>query len=140
MYTAYWWQPKKLASIGGASAWMVGAAYEDFVAVDTYAAVPLALSARPKFMGWYNPMLTQGVPMLITEYGQYVVKPGTVPSATSQAQRAKAIAGDAAGISSQDKIKMWLHWGGTGAQGDWSLTDAASQKAWRNIAATSRTS
>lgn len=140
VYMSYWWQPTRLAGKGGAQAWWVGSGYADFTAVDTYSATVLALNVDPEFMSWYNFMLDKSVPMLIAEYGQYVVKPGTVANPTMQAKRAQVIATDAAWIKSQGRIKMWLYWDGTGAQGNWSLTDAASQKAWRNIAVTGRVS
>ncbi|MDQ6874121.1 MAG: hypothetical protein M3042_03520, partial [Actinomycetota bacterium] len=90
---------------------------------------------------WYNFFLgATAKPMLITEYGQYAVAPGGTADPAMQAKRAQVIAADAAWIKAQGKIKMWLYWDGTGAQGDWSLTDAASRQAWKNVAVTGRTS
>ncbi|MGB9377750.1 MAG: DNRLRE domain-containing protein [Mycobacteriales bacterium] len=141
VYMSYWWQPSRLNSIGGAAAWWVGSDRADFTAVDNYSTpTPIQLSKDPQFMSWYNSMITKGKPMLITEYGQYSIRPGSAPSPSMQALRAQTIAADASWIKSQGRISMWLYWNGTGAQGDWSLTDAASRQAWKNVAAAGRQS
>jgi len=141
VYMSYWWQPARLASKGGAAAWWVGGDRADFTAVDNYSTPnPIELSKDPQFMTWYNFMLSKYKPMLITEYGQYSVRPGYSPDPYMQAKRARTIAADASWIKSQGRIKMWLYWSGTGAQGDWSLTDSASRQAWKNVAAAGRRS
>lgn len=129
IYMSYWWQPTRLASIGGAAAWWVGSEYSDFTAVDNYSVNPLALKSDPEFMSWYNFMLDKGEPLIITEYGQYAIPPGGVADPAQQVKRATIIRADAQWITDQSKISMWLYWNGTGAQGDWSLTDADSRLA-----------
>ncbi len=141
VYMSYWWQPARLASIGGAEAWWVGSDRADFTAVDNYSTPnPVQLSNDPQFMTWYNAMLNKGKPMLITEYGQYSIRPGYSVDPAMQAKRAQTIAADAAWIKSQGRITMWLYWNGTGAQGNWTLTDAASRQAWKDVAAAGRQS
>jgi len=139
VYMSYWWQPSRLASIGGAAAWWVGSDKADFTAIDNYSTPnPIQLNQDVQFMTWYNSMLGKGRPMLITEYGQYSIRPGYGIDPAMQAKRARTIAADAAWIRSQGRIKMWLYWNGTGAQGNWTLTDAASKQAWKNVAAAGR--
>ena len=141
VYMSYWWQPTRLASIGGAAAWWVGNDRADFSAIDNYSTpTPIQLRQDVQFMTWYNAMLSKGKPLLITEYGQYSIRPGYGVDAAMQAKRAVTIAADAAWIASQGRVKMWLYWNGTGAQGNWTLTDAASKQAWKNVAAAGRQS
>lgn len=139
VYMAYWWEAGTNHYIGDRDAWWPGAQYADYTAIDTYHPTPEPLSQDPAFRGWYDYMLDKGRPMYITEYGQYVVKPGTSPDPTMLARRASVIAQDAAWIAAQGKITMWLYWDGLGAQGNWRLDDAGSQQAWRNVASQGRT-
>jgi hypothetical protein len=140
VYMAYWWDPARLPTIGGAAAWWVGSSCADFTGVDTYAANPTTLTSRSPFRGWYDFMLDKGTPMLIVEYGQGMVPFGTTPDPAKLAARAATINADAAWLRGQGVIKMWLYWDGTGKKGDWNLTDPASQKAWRDVAAAGRVS
>jgi hypothetical protein len=140
VYMSYWWEPTRLASIGGAAAWWVGPDCADFTGVDTYAANPAPLRGDPEFRGWYDFMRNTGKPMLIVEYGQYVVPPGAPANPAMQARRAQAIRTDAAWLQDQGVFSMWLYWNGAGDKGDWSLTDPESQRAWRDVAARGRDS
>lgn len=144
VYTDYWWRnPAAIGKVAPSSpqSWNVGSDREDFVAVDNYAIKPTTLATDPQFLNWYSFFLgATAKPMLITEYGQYAVPPGGSADPAMQTKRAQVIAADASWIKAQGKIKMWLYWDGTGAQGDWSLTDAASRQAWKNVAVTGRTS
>ena len=139
VYMAYWWDDGTSHYIGNKDAWWPGAAYADFTAVDVYSNDPRPLETHPEFRGWYDYMLGVGVPMLIAEYGQYVVKPGYAPDPAEQRQRADIIAQDAAWLASQNTISMWLYWDAMGSKGDWQLSDPVSQQAWRDVASTGRT-
>jgi hypothetical protein len=137
----YWWNPAaKSHYIGSPDAWWPGNAYADFSAADTYAATPTPLEQDPEFRGWYDYMVTKGKPLLITEYGQYVVPPGQQPDPSKQSLRAQVIAADAAWIEREGKISMWLYWNGMGSKGDWRLHDVASRQAWQAVAASGRAS
>lgn len=139
VYTAYWWQAGTNHYVGNRDAWWPGNDAADFTAVDTYTATPVQLKQDPKFMGWYSFMATKRTPLLITEYGRYVVKAGQPADPVMQAKRAAVIRADAQWIKKQGGFRMWLIWNGLGPKGDWRLTDPASQRAFREVAAAGRT-
>ncbi|MBA3523834.1 MAG: DNRLRE domain-containing protein [Geodermatophilaceae bacterium] len=140
VYMSYWWDDGTNHYIGDKAAWWPGNDYADFTAVDTYSAKqPVALENDPEFRGWYDYMLGTGEEMIISEYGQYVVKPGLSADPVKLADRARIITEDAAWLAEQGTISMWLYWDATGAQGDWRLNDPESQQAWREVAGTGRT-
>jgi len=141
VYMSYWWNPAAPGHyIGNPDAWWVGNDYADFTAVDTYSASrPVPLAEDAEFLGWYDYMLGTGKPMLISEYGQYAVPPGKRADPAMLALRAEVIAADAAWLSAEDTISMWLYWDAHGDQGDWRLEDTASQQAWQAAAESGRT-
>ncbi len=140
VYMSYWWNPAAPGHyIGNPDAWWVGNDYADFTAVDTYSASrPVPLAEDAEFLGWYDYMLGTGKPMLISEYGQYAVPPGQSADPAMLALRAEVIAADAAWLSAEDTISMWLYWDAHGDQGDWRLEDTASQQAWQAAAESGR--
>lgn len=136
VYTSYWWQEgSDHYAPGGANAWWVWDRYSDFAAVDTYAAAPKALQYDPKFQGWLNfvNVKAPSKPLVLAEYGQYVVPRGTQPDPFGQSARARIIPIDETYLRSM-RFRMWLYWQGTGSQGDWSMADPGSQGAWRTVA------
>ncbi|MGI8807827.1 MAG: hypothetical protein ACR2KK_08310 [Acidimicrobiales bacterium] len=140
VYTAYWWhEGTNHYAPGGPNAWWVGGRYADFVAVDTYAAQPKALKYDAAFQGWLKFVngKAPNKPLVVSEYGRYVVKNGTVPDPALQAVRARIIPVDENYLRSM-RFTMWLYWHGTGEKGNWSLTDPASQAAWRTVASHGR--
>jgi hypothetical protein len=135
VYMAYWWDPGSPDHyVGNPAAWWPGKGFADFAALDWYGPDPTPMSQSPSFQNWYATMLPTGLPLLITEYGQYVIGQGELPDPAKEAARVQAIEADAAWIEQHKRIRMWLYWDGTGAQGDWRLHDKASQQAWRTVA------
>ena len=136
VYMAYWWDEGTSHYIGDKDAWWPGSDYADFTAVDVYTNDEgRPLETHPEFRGWYDYMLGKGEPMLIAEYGQYVVWPGQQPDPQKLQDRADTIRQDAAWLAEQGTISMWLYWDAMGVDnGDWRLNDAASQQAWREVA------
>ncbi|MCW2698974.1 MAG: hypothetical protein JWQ45_509 [Blastococcus sp.] len=135
VYMAYWWDPKAPAHfVGNPADWWPGAAYADFAGLDWYSPDPEPMTASGSFHFWYRSMAPTGVPLLITEYGQYAVAPGERRQPAKEQARAAAIRADAAWIAGHPRIRMWLYWQAVGAQGDWRLRDEASQQAWRQVA------
>jgi hypothetical protein len=136
VYMAYWWDPAEPGHyVGDPAAWWPGDDAADFAALDWYSAQPEPMTTSPQFEHWYATMVGTGKPLLVTEYGQYAVRGGR-PDPVAQQERAAAIRTDAAWIATHPRFRMWLYWNGTGDQGDWRLTDAASQQAWRAVART----
>jgi len=135
---AYWWDDGTNHYIGDKDAWWPGNAYADFTAVDVYTNDARPLENHPEFRGWYDYMLGTGKPMLISEYGQYVVKPGEQPDAAKQAHRADVIRQDAQWLAEEGTISMWLYWDAMGSKGDWRLNDPLSQQAWREVSESGR--
>ncbi len=140
VYMAYWWDDGTNHYIGDKDAWWPGNAYADFTAVDVYTNDARPLENHPEFRGWYDYMLGTGKPMLISEYGQYVVKPGEQPDAAKQAHRADVIRQDAQWLAEEGTISMWLYWDAMGSKGDWRLNDPLSQQAWREVSESGRSS
>jgi len=139
VYMAYWWEAGSGHYIGDKDAWWPGSNYADFTAIDVYsptAARPL--ETHPGFSVWYDYMRGKGVPMLISEYGQYVVPPGQVADPQKLADRAAIIRQDAAWLAAEGTISMWLYWDAMGDKGDWRLNDPQTQQAWREIAQAGR--
>jgi hypothetical protein len=135
VYMSYWWNPAETEHyVGDPQAWWPGVEYADFVGLDWYGAEPRPMVTSPEFLHWYAVMEPTGLPMVIPEYGQYVLPPGQVPDPTLHQKRAEAIEADAAWISEHPRVRIWLYWQDTGHQGDWSMTDEPSQRAWRAVA------
>lgn len=136
IYMAYWWDPAEPGHyVGDPAAWWPGNDFADFAALDWYSAAPEPMSTSPQFEQWYRTMSGTGKPLLITEYGQYAVGAAAQPDPAQQGARAAAIRADAAWITGHPEFRMWMYWDGPGAQGDWRLTDRASQRAWQAVAA-----
>ena len=135
VYMAYWWDPTNPSHyVGDAAAWWPGNGFADFSALDWYGPDPTPMTQSASFLNWYARMLPTGLPLYITEYGQYAVPPGTPRDPAKDRERVAAIRTDAAWIAAHPRIRMWLYWQGLGAQGDWRLDDRGSQRAWRAIA------
>ena len=142
VYMTYWWNPAAPSHyIGNPDEWWPGDEYADFSGADNYVEKVLTpLETDGEFRGWYDYMVTKGVPLLLSEYGVYVVPAGQQADPAKLAQRAQIIAQDAAWIRKQGTIRMWLYWDAMGSKGDWRMRDAASQAVWRQIAASGKTS
>jgi hypothetical protein len=135
VYMSYWWDPAEPSHyIGDPAAWWPGEEYADFTGLDWYGAEPRPMTTSPNFLHWYGFMVQTGEPIVIPEYGQYVLPPGERPHLRLQLERAAAIRADAAWIREHPRVRVWLYWQDTGHQGDWSMTDDASQRAWRAAA------
>jgi hypothetical protein len=135
IYMAYWWDPEEPGHfVGDPAAWWPGDGYADFAALDWYAPEPEPMTTSGSFRFWYRTMAPTGLPLLITEYGQYAVADGERRVPAKEQARAAAIRQDAAWIADHPRIGMWLYWQGIGAQGDWRLSDEASRQAWREVA------
>lgn len=135
VYMAYWWDPAKPEHyVGDPRAWWPGSGYADFAGLDWYGTEPRPMTSSPSFLHWYETMLPTGLPLLITEYGQYALRPGDDADPRLQQLRAEAIRADAAWIRDHPRIRMWMYWQDDGRQGDWRMTDEASQNAWRAVA------
>jgi beta-mannanase len=136
VYMAYWWDPAEPDHyVGDPAAWWPGEEYADFVGIDWYGADPEPMTASPSFGHWYDVMAPTGLPVIIAEYGQAVVRPGTVAQPEREAARARAIRQDAAWIEAHPQVSGWLYWHGPGPRGQWRLTDEESRRAWRDVAA-----
>jgi len=140
VHMTYWWDPASTHyAPGGAASWVVK--QTDFVAADDYRAKPQLMSTDPQWLGWLKFANTYypTKPLVISEWGDYAVKPGTTPDPTQQAIRARDIPQDEAYLLGMHRFTMWLAWYATGAQGDWRETDTASRDAWRLVASHGRT-
>ncbi len=136
VYMAYWWDPAERSHyIGDPAAWWPGEAYADFVGLDWYAPDPKPMTTSGSFRHWFQTMAPTGLPLFITEYGQYAVADGERRDPGKERARAEAIRQDAAWIAEHPRIRMWMYWQAVGAQGDWRMHDEASQRAWREAAA-----
>ena len=136
VYMADWWDPAQPGHyVGDPQAWWPGDGYADFTGLDWYGPDPEPMTRTAAFRTWYRTMLSTGVPLLITEYGQYAVQVGATPDPARERARARAIRQDAAWIDDHLRIRMWMYWQAVGAQGDWRMHDEASQRAWRAVAA-----
>lgn len=109
----------------------------DFYCVDTYlqgSATPpnkiQPLATEPRFQRWLSFVQPKGKPLGVTEYGR-----GLTDTTQWDAQRAQVIPQDADYLKSLG-FKWWLYWytSGGGSK-SWRFTDAASQAAWRAVAA-----
>ena len=135
VYMAYWWDPDAPAHyVGDPAAWWPGDDAADFAALDWYSADPEPMVTSPRFQHWYAAMTGTGKPLLVTEYGQYALREGEQADPAQQRARAEAIGTDAAWLADHPRFRMWVYWNGTGDQGDWRLTDDASQRAWQAVA------
>jgi hypothetical protein len=135
VYMAYWWDPASPGHyIGNPAAWWPGTAYADFVGLDWYGPDPEPMTTSGSFRHWYEAMEPTGLPLFITEYGQYAVADGEQRDPAKERARARAIRADAAWIAEHPRIRMWMYWQAVGAQGDWRLHDEASQRAWQEVA------
>ncbi|TQN37554.1 hypothetical protein FHU33_4209 [Blastococcus colisei] len=131
VYMSYWWDPAEPSHyVGDPQAWWPGAEFADFAGLDWYGADPRPMTTSPNFLHWYEAMRPTGEPMVIPEYGQYVLPEAERPDQARQRARAEAIRADAAWIAEHPEIRVWLYWQDTGHQGDWAMTDEGSQRAW----------
>jgi hypothetical protein len=137
VYMAYRWDPSESAHyVGDPAAWWPGDGYADFTGIDWYGPEPTPMTQSASFRNWYRTMAPTGVPLYVTEYGQGVQKAGQGADPAEDDARVAAMRADATWIAGHPKIRMWMYWQATGAQGDWRLKDAASQQEWRSIAET----
>ena len=135
VYMAYWWDPAQPDHyVGDPDAWWPGDGFADFAGVDWYGSEPTPMSTSPDFLSWYRFARATGEPIVVAEYGQYVVPMDEEPDAAMLRRRAEAIRVDAAWIREHPRIRMWLYWHDLGHGGDWRLTDDLSQRAWRRVA------
>ena len=135
VYMAYWWDSSEPSHyIGDPEAWWPGEEYADFAGLDWYGPDPRPMTESASFRTWYRVMEPTGVPLYITEYGQYAVKDGEQVRPGKLRARAEAIRQDAAWIEQHPRIRMWLYWQGVGAQGDWRIQDPEGAAAWREVA------
>jgi hypothetical protein len=135
VYMAYWWDPTSPSHfVGDPADWWPGDEYADFAGLDWYGPDPQPMTGSRSFRFWYRSMASTGVPLLITEYGQYAVAAGERRVPAKEQERAAAIRVDAAWIAGHPRIRMWLYWQAVGAQGDWRMRDEASLQAWRAVA------
>jgi hypothetical protein len=133
IYTAYWWDPTQPSHyVGNPRAWWPGQKYADFVGLDWYGQDPQPMTTSRSFLTWYRMFAPMGIPLLIPEYGQYLVPTGQQANPAKQQLRAKVIGQDAAWVRRHPQIKAWLYWMGSDPHGSWRLTDRASQQAWRS--------
>ena len=137
VYMAYWWDPAEPAHyVGDPAQWWPGDDHADFAGLDWYGAEPGPMTTSGSFLHWYAAMETTGLPLFVTEYGQYATRTAEVPDPELERARVAAIEQDAAWIADHPRIRMWLYWQGTGRRGDWRLHDTAAQAAWRDVAVT----
>jgi|1186.fasta_scaffold30801_1 hypothetical protein len=135
VYMAFRWDPTQTGHfVGDPTAWWPGDGYADFAGLDWYGPDPQPMTTSNSFQLWYKSMYPTGVPLYITEYGQGVQRRGAGDDPGKDAARASAIRADASWIAAHPRIRMWMYWQSTGAQGDWRLKDPASQAAWRAVA------
>ena len=135
VYMAYWWDSSQPSHfVGNPKAWFPGKKYADFVGLDWYGPDPQPMTKSASFRTWYQTMLPSGLPLYITEYGEYAVPVDGTPDPALEKARARSITQDAAWIAEHPRIRMWLLWQAVGATGDWRITDKASQEAWRAVA------
>ena len=136
VYMAYWWDPAQPGHwIEQPEDWWPGSDHADFVALDWYGRDPAPMTESGSFTTWYRFAGSFGLPLFITEYGQYVRMPDEPSDPAREQARALAIRQDAEWIARHPRITMWLYWQGGSHEGDWRMLDAASQQAWRDVAA-----
>jgi hypothetical protein len=136
VYMAYWWDPGSPDHwVGDPEAWWPGEDSADFVGLDWYGPEPRPMTQSPSFLTWYETFEDRPVPLFIVEYGQYAVADGESSDPAAEQARADAIRADAAWIAEHPRIRMWLYWQSTGAQGDWRIRDRIGREAWREVAA-----
>jgi hypothetical protein len=136
VYMAHWWDPGATEHyVGDPASWWPGDDRADFSGVDWYGADPEPMTTNPEFLHWYEHMRSTGKPLVVAEYGQYVVAPGSPSDPALERRRAEAIRADAAWLETHPEFRMWLYWHDLGHGGDWRLTDEASMRAWRDVAA-----
>ncbi len=136
VYMAYWWDPSRPEHwVGDPRQWWPGEEYADFAALDWYGPDPRPMTESRSFRTWYEVMTATGLPLFITEYGQYAVREGERSDPAKERARADAIRVDAEWIARHPRIRMWLYWQGTGAQGDWRIRDEPGRRAWQEVAA-----
>ena len=100
VYMAYWWDPAEPSHfIGDPAAWWPGEDYADFVGLDWYGPDPEPMTTSGSFRNWFQAMRPTGLPLFITEYGQYAVADGEQRDPAKERARAEAIRQDAAWIA-----------------------------------------
>ncbi len=135
VYMAHWWDPAEPDHyIGNPAVWWPGDEYADFSGLDWYSADPRPMTASRSFAHWYEAMEPTGLPLVIAEYGQYVLAPGETSRPELERARVAAIRQDAEWIARHPRITMWIYWQGPGPRGNWALEDDAAQGAWRDVA------
>lgn len=147
VYMTYWWagypnvgKPGQGANPTTADSWLPN--NFDFLGCDTYNVTPKTMETDAQMQNWFDwakpYALAAGVKIAIVEYGAGSIPPaGMTPSAqaTMETNRLAVMQADRTWVESEPVIGMWLLWNGTGAQGDWSLHDAAGQQFWAALAA-----
>jgi hypothetical protein len=107
----------------------------DFLAVDDYNTATTSgrtnAGTDPAFQNWYNWAKGKGKPLYVTEFGRKI-------DPNDPQARANDLLASETWLKSHG-FGMFLYWNGSGAQGDWKLTDAPSQAAWKAIASRGRT-
>lgn len=134
VYMAYWWEPGRPGHVSDPAAWWPGDRYADFAGLDWYGVEPGPMTRSASFAAWYAAMAPTGLPLVIPEYGQYLLPPGQHPVPAQQQARAAAIAEDAAWLRAHPRFRVWMYWQGVTGDGSWRLTDAVSTEAWREAA------
>ena len=135
VYMAYWWDPAEPGHwIGAPEDWWPGSDHADFVALDWYGRDPAPMTESGSFTTWYRFAEPFGLPLFITEYGQYLRPTGTPSEPAAEQARADAIRRDAAWMARHPRITMWIYWQGGDRVGDWRMQDEASRQAWREVA------
>ena len=137
VYMAYWWDPATPSHwVGDPKAWWPGDGYADFAAVDWYAPRSRPMTTSPSFRTWYQVMARTGVPLYITEYGQYAVPSGSGPIPRRSKPARPPSGRTPRGSPTIRGSAMWIYWQAVGDQGDWRLRGRGVRKrAWREVAA-----
>lgn len=111
---AYQWRPSS-STTRQPEDWWVGAAYTDYLAVDTYVSgwegTAYTLDRDPMFQRWYKWAKPKNKPIILAEYG--IESDGT--NGFSDAVRATTIRKSIEWAWTQPQIKMILWWNGTNA-------------------------
>ena len=135
VYMAYWWDPGEPSHyVGDPAAWWPGEEYADFVGLDWYGPRGEPMTGSASFRHWYAVMEPTDLPLYVVEYGQYAVDGQGPPDPAGLRARSAAIRADAAWIAAHPRIRMWVYWQATGAQGDWRIRDEEGRQAWRSVA------
>ena len=129
------------------SAWDPGPGKRDFAALDIYPPKPAVgglLKDNPAFVQWYAYWSKQKgddgklLPLILAEYGQLAVAPGTSPTAEQNQRKADLIRQDMAWLRAEcPNIVEVYYYDAVGPNGDWRLTGPALD-AWTEVAEAGR--